>query len=107
MYPSDAKTRWPGNALTDPRFVHGWDDTKAIGRHLFTHRAALPRQPSGAPPRTDVDVLWDAYLLFDEKATWTGPMPDRLVSWGSTIMQARERLIKDVRTLTESRATAR
>ena len=97
MYPNDSKALWPGDLLPDPRFAHRWDESKAIGRYFLGHLSALHHRAGAGTLRTDVDTLWDAYLLFDAKATWTGAMPDGLVSWGSTIMQARDRLAADLR----------
>lgn len=101
MYPHDAKAQWPGALLTDPRFAHRWDESKAIGRYLFAHAGALHPRADGGTLRTDVDTLWDAYLLFDARAAWTGAMPGGLVSWGSTIMRTRQRLADDLRGVAE------
>ena len=99
MYPHDSKAQWPGELLTDSRVAHRWDESKSIGRYLFAHASALQPRAAAGTLRTDVDTLWDAYLLFGAGATWTGAMPEGLVSLGSTIMSTRERLVVDIRAI--------
>ena len=31
MYPGDARWRWDGDGLTDPRVTHYWDEQKTVG----------------------------------------------------------------------------
>lgn len=96
MYPGDAKSRWPPDILTDARFLHRWDEPKAIGRLLRANVAALGPRADGGAYRADVDAVWDAYLLYRPGARWTGTLPDGLVSWGSTIMRTRTTLATDL-----------
>lgn len=98
MFPGDAKAKWPADALTDVRVIHRWDEPKTIGRFFLAHLRELGPRTNGAPYRTDAGALWDAYLLYDANGRWTQTMPDGLVSWGSTVVQSRDRLAQDVAT---------
>ena len=97
MYPNDARTQWPAALLTDARFSQRWDESKAVGRFFYRHAGVLQPRAGATKLRTDVDTMWDAYLLFDADAAWTEAMPAGLISWGSTIMNTRERLAADLR----------
>lgn len=107
MYPADAKARWPAEALTDGRITHRWDESKTIGRFFLAHLSELGPRVGGVPYRTDADALWDAYLLFDAAGRWTSTLPDGLVSWGSTIVQTRDRLGQDIRVIDTGKSRTR
>jgi hypothetical protein len=56
MYPGDARWRWDGDGLTDPRVTHFWDEQKTVGTWVsenLTHR--------GSP-------TWDFYALYPPDA---------------------------------------
>jgi len=95
MYPSDARERWRPRLLPDPRVEHWWDERRVVGTRLLKELA--PYQARRAPGSKEFreEVLWDAYLLFDARATWGTTMPEP-VSWGYTILAAREALARQV-----------
>ena len=95
MYPSDARHRWRPDLLRDPRVEHWWDERRVVGTRLL--KEIGPHQSRRAPGSKDFrdEVLWDAYLLFEPGARWTAVMPTP-VSWGYTILAAREALAKRV-----------
>ena len=106
MYPGDARAKWPAEALTDARVAHRWDGSNTAGRFFLQHLRELGPRVAGGAYRSDADALWDAYLLFDAKSRWTGTMPDGLVSWGSTVMQSRDRLAHDIEATAAERPPA-
>lgn len=57
----------------------------------------MPLAPAPLFARRGADALWNADLLFDAKAAWTGTMPKGLVSWGATVLRTRDRLAQDLR----------
>ena len=52
MFPGDARWRWDGDGMTDPRVVHYWDEQKSVGTWFS---ANLTRR--GSP-------TWDFYALY-------------------------------------------
>ena len=76
MYPGDARWRWDGAGLTDPRIEHFWDEDKTVGSWFsanLTHR--------GAP-------TWDFYALYSAQAAdLSSPL-----SMGGTIIARRDQL---------------
>ncbi len=107
MYRGDAKDRWHSRLLSDRRLLHRWDEQKAIGRFFLSHHELMrPTRGSGTLPK-GVDALWDAWLLFDTKATWRGTMPDGLISWGATVLRTNQRLLEDLRTVSHTTTLAR
>ena len=95
MYPGDAQSKWPSQALTDARVEHRWDEPKAAGRWFLTNLSSLrpSRGGDGVFPQR-VDALWDSYLLFDRTARWND-MPSGLLSWGYTVIRTRPQLLSD------------
>jgi hypothetical protein len=76
MYPGDARWRWDGDGLTDPRIEHFWDEQKVVGIWFSTN---LTRR--GAP-------TWDFYALYGPEARdFSSP-----VSMGGTIIARRNQL---------------
>ena len=75
---TDARRRWPEDALSDPRVVHYWDEQKAAGRWYEEH---VTRR-GGA-------VEWDAYFLYGPDTEWD-ETPPKQQSWGRPIMNARK-----------------
>ena len=56
MYPGDARWRWDGDGMTDPRVAHFWDEQKAVGTWFsanLTHR--------GSP-------TWDFFAVYPPDA---------------------------------------
>jgi hypothetical protein len=104
MYPGDAESKWPQEALTDRRAEHRWDEPKAAGRWFFANLAALrpSRGGDGRFPQR-VDALWDSYLLFDRDGKWNDA-PSGLLSWGYPVMRTRSQLMNDFLYVTGARA---
>ena len=62
----DARRRWDGAGLIDPRVVHLWDGNDVSGDWLAGHVTGYQGSD------------WDTYLLFGPDATWTSqPTPLR------------------------------
>jgi len=90
MYPTDRRSAWPGDILTDPRVVHRWDEGKVVG--TWYARELDDIRPRVAPGATGLDgpvpVLWDAYLIYKPGATFRAHAT-ALVRWGRTILNTR------------------
>ena len=94
MLASDRVAKWlvePHDLLSDPRVLHYWDEGSVVGRYYEEHVTRL-----GDPGEDRVE--WDAYFLYGPGATW-GEQPPEHVSWGRTIVDSRERLLRDFTTL--------
>jgi hypothetical protein len=90
MMPSDARDQWPPDLLTDPRVVHRWDEPKAAGTWYAERAPAMEGRLTPAS-KWSGDVLWDTLLLYSRDARWEGE-PTGLLSWGRTIVAARDDL---------------
>ncbi len=84
MVPGDARGRWPAGAITDPRAVHFWDGTKAVGR-LVAARSGL----------TDVDVAWDVFLLYPAGARWDADLASP-AAWGAPVLREKDKLTEGI-----------
>ncbi len=67
--------------FSDRGFTQYWDDEKAIGREF---KERIIQEING-------DIGRDAYVLFDQEATWENA-GDHIVSWGSTVMNEADQL---------------
>ena len=76
MYPGDARWRWDGDGLTDPRVVHYWDEEKSVGTWFSANLTGR-----GAP-------TWDFYALYPPDALELG----KPSSMGGTIISRRGQL---------------
>ena len=56
MYPGDARWRWDGDGMTDPRVLHFWDEQKTVGT-WFSMNVTNRRTPT-----------WDFYALYSADA---------------------------------------
>ena len=100
MLASDRIAKWivePDDLLSEPRTLHYWDEGKLIGRYYEEHVTQL-----GDPG--DGRIEWDAYFLYSPDATWEEGPPEH-ISWGRTIVDSRERLLRDYTALLNSRGT--
>jgi len=76
MYPGDARWRWDGGGMTDPRVVHYWDEQKSVGTWFSANLTGR-----GSP-------TWDFYALYSPDARdLAGPS-----SMGGTIISRRAEL---------------
>jgi hypothetical protein len=76
MFPGDARWRWDGDGLTDPRVVHYWDEQKSVGSWFS---ANLTERDS---------PTWDFYALYPPDARdLTRPS-----SMGGSIISRRDAL---------------
>jgi hypothetical protein len=86
MYTGDARWRWDGDGLVDPRVAHFWDEQKTVGNWFstnLTHR--------GSP-------TWDFYALYAPDARdLNAPL-----SMGGTIINRRDQLNTSLRPLLEN-----
>jgi hypothetical protein len=95
MYPGDARVRWRAELLTDARVRHYWDEQRSVGRVFLQ---ILPRLWPVRAPETvlsQADALWDTYLLYPADARWDEEPPSAF-SWGTTILQTKESLDRNV-----------
>ena len=86
MLAGDARERWNGNTMPDPRVIHFWDGDRQVGQ-WFAEQIEGYR-----------GISWDAYYLYSPDATWD-TVPSPLVSSGGTIYSERETLERQLRTL--------
>ena len=84
MIASDARSEWKKSLIPDSRVIHLWDEQRVVGRWF----ASQGRYGEG------VDVVWDIYFLFGPEAQWE-TLPEPLLSWGRTVVDAREKLRRD------------
>jgi hypothetical protein len=84
----DARERWNGNTMPDPRVTHFWDGERKIGEWFA-------REIDGY-----VGIAWDTYYLYGPNATWE-TVPSPLAGSGSSIYGEREALERQMRTLLE------
>jgi hypothetical protein len=76
MFPGDARWRWDGGGLTDPRVLHFWDEHKTVGT-WFSMNLTDRDEPT-----------WDFYALY-EPSTPDLRSPS---SMGGTIVDRRDTL---------------
>ncbi len=69
-------------------FAQYWDDEKAVGREF---KEGIVQEHNG-------DVVRDAYVLFDQEATWENAR-DHIVSWGSTVNEKADQLFDHLQRL--------
>lgn len=89
MLASDSREAWPDELLDDPRVVELWDEPRVLGRWLAAQPGFEDKGLVGG------GVMWDTFLLFGREARWQ-TTPTHLVSWGYTIVGARDRLKTDL-----------
>lgn len=95
MYPGDSPRRWPRDIFPGANVTQRWDQPKTAGKWFLTHLAALhPSHGGDEKFPQDVDAMWDTYILFDRAARWEDT-PDRLLSWGYTVVRTRRQLQSD------------
>jgi hypothetical protein len=76
MFPGDARWRWDGGGLTDPRVQHFWDEQKSVGMWFSDNL-------------TDSDSpTWDFYALYSPDARDLASP----TSMGGSIISRREAL---------------
>lgn len=86
MFPGDARWRWDGDGMTDPRVAHFWDEQKTVGTWFSAHLTNR-----GSP-------TWDFYALYRTDALdLTSPS-----SMGGTIINRRAELQTALRSLQAS-----
>jgi hypothetical protein len=83
MFPGDARWRWDGGGMTDPRVLHFWDEQKTVGSWFSANLT-----DRGSP-------TWDFYVLYGPDA------PDLASpsSMGGTILGRRDALQAALRPL--------
>ena len=69
--------------MTDHRVVHLWDQQDLLGNWFVNQLAGYQGS------------TWDAYLLFDKGAKWTGRSPT-LVSSGSSVIDQKNALAQSI-----------
>jgi hypothetical protein len=90
MLASDRIAKWmvePDDLLSDSRAVHFWDAGRVVGRY-YEERVTRLGNPG------DERIEWDAYFLYAPDATWVEGPPEQ-ISWGRTIVDSRDRLLRD------------
>lgn len=95
MYPGDARSKWPGQLLTDSRVLHYWDEERVVGTRYLSQLPALLGRRAPATMVPAADALWDAFFVYERGATWQDPVPVPL-SWGYPIMVTRDQLVADI-----------
>jgi len=76
MYPGDARWRWDGDGMTDPRVSHFWDEQKTVGT-WFSVNLTKRESPT-----------WDFYAVYGPGARdLSSPS-----SMGGTIISRRDAL---------------
>jgi hypothetical protein len=86
MLGGDAREKWNGNAMPDPRVTHFWDGEYVIGQWFA-------KQVEGYR-----GIAWDVYFLYGPDATWES-IPSPLIGSGGTIYGERETLKMQISTL--------
>ena len=86
MLGGDAREKWNGMTMPDPRVTHFWDGGTQVGEWFA-------KEVDGYQ-----GVSWDAYYLYDADATWE-IVPSTLVASGRTIYGERDALKTQLNTL--------
>jgi hypothetical protein len=86
----DARDKWDGTTMPDPRVTHFWDGETQIGQ-WFAEEVERYR-----------GVSWDTYYLYGPDAKWD-TVPSSLVSSGGTIYNEREILRMQLSPLLENK----
>jgi hypothetical protein len=81
MYPGDARWRWDGDAMVDPRVTHFWDEQKLVGSWFS---AQLTDEP---------EPTWDYYAVYGP----TERSLERPLGSGGSIIGRRDDLEASVR----------
>jgi hypothetical protein len=85
LVPGDSRSEWDAELLTDRRVSHFWDGELVVGTWFGEHVSEMGVDDNTGP------VFWDAFLVFDDTATWkTVPAP--VTASGSTVIDERETL---------------
>lgn len=82
MYEGDDRATWRAALLNDPRAVHYWDESKAVGRWFAGRGGAF---------RKSGPVFWDAWLLYETGARAKKNL-DKPLAWGRTIVATEKGL---------------
>jgi hypothetical protein len=83
MFPGDARWRWDGDGMTDPRVTHFWDEQKTVGTWFSANLTER-----GSP-------TWDFYAVYPPEARdLSAPS-----SMGGTIISRRAELQSALRPL--------
>ena len=80
----DARDRWDGGGLSDPRVMHLWDPQDITGDWFVANQ-----------PNYQADD-WDAYLLFGAQARWTTSQPPPLISSGGSVIGTKDQLAQSI-----------
>ena len=88
MLGGDAREKWNGTTMPDPRVTHFWDGELQIGQ-WFAEQVEGYR-----------GVSWDAYYLYGPDSKWE-TVPSHLLGSGGTIYDKRETLKMQVSTLVD------
>jgi hypothetical protein len=84
----DARERWDGTTMSDPRVTHFWDGETLVGE-WFAEEVEGYR-----------GVSWDVYYLYGPDAKWES-IPSPLVGMGGTIYGERQTLKMQLNELVE------
>jgi hypothetical protein len=93
MLAGDSRQLIDQRVLSDPRVTYYWDSNRIVG-DWFSHEVTQ------APGTT-----WDAFFLYGAQARWEST-PRPLVASGSTIIGAKDDLLKGVNQLWASATLA-
>lgn len=85
VYPGDGPDDWDEDLLQDRRVTHLWDDDLVISRWFARNAVRI------GIPFEDRTFVWDAYMVFDEDATWTA-LPSTPAGSGATVIADRDGL---------------
>jgi hypothetical protein len=90
MLPGDSRASFPmaRQLMPDHRVIHFWDPNKVAGRWF----------KENITPDYRGKIIWDAYYLYGSEAEWR-KIPEPVISWGRTIMDKRQELLSQIRTL--------
>ena len=86
MLGGDAREKWNGNVMPDPRVTHFWDGEYIVG-------GWFAKEVDGYE-----GIAWDIYYLYGPDATWES-VPSHLIGEGVTIYGERETLEMQLSTL--------
>ncbi len=82
VLPSDHRSRWDEDLLTDPRATHYWDEERILGRWY--------KEVVGFP--YDV-IAWDVGYLYGPEAVWDDT-PGPYLGIGHTIIGQKDALMR-------------
>lgn len=91
VLPTDHKSKWDAELMSDPRVIHLWDEEKIVSE-WFKKNGAFNYG----------SIAWDVYYLYGSDAGWQDSLPSPLISSGYPVIRKSKELKKNILLLLEN-----